>query len=192
MRVNQATVDLVKEFEGYRSEAYLAPEGNWTIGYGTTAAAGVGIVPRPGMTITQKEAETYLHLALEKFAKQIASGIKQPVNENEFGAFVSLAYNIGPGAFLKSSALSLFNDGKKDKAAQAFLLWNKATVKGVRKVLPGLDRRRRAEAALFARKPAKITPQAGHGVLLTGLAAVLATAVAAFFEDIRAALAALF
>jgi lysozyme len=145
MKINQATVELVKEFEGFRAKAYKCPAGIWTIGYGTTAAAGVGITPKEGMTITRSDAEGYLHGALEKFAAQIESDITAPINENEFGAFVSLAYNIGPGAFRKSSALRHFNAGDKAKAAAAILLWDKAGGK----VLRGLTRRREAERKLF-------------------------------------------
>lgn len=145
--MNKATIDLIKEFEGFRAKAYLDPVGILTIGYGTTAAAGVGIKPALGMTITEAEAERYLMAAVDKFAAQIAPKITRPINENEFGAFVSLAYNIGPGAFGKSSALRKFNAGDKQGAASAILLWNKAGGK----VLPGLARRREAERALFLR-----------------------------------------
>lgn len=145
MKINQATVELVKEFEGFKTTAYKCPAGIWTIGYGTTAAAGVGITPKEGMTISRKDAEGYLHGALEKFASQIEKDITAPINENEFGAFVSLAYNIGPGAFRKSSALRHFNAGDKAKAAAAILLWDKAGGK----VLRGLKRRREAERKLF-------------------------------------------
>lgn len=145
MKINQATIDLVKEFEGFRAKAYKCPAGVWTIGYGTTASAGVGITPKEGMTITEAEAERYLRAALDKFADQIAPLITAPTNENEFGAFLSVAYNIGPGAFKKSSALRLFNAGDKDGAAKALLLWNKAGGK----VLKGLTRRREAERKLF-------------------------------------------
>ena len=145
--IKKAAIDLIKEFEGFRAKAYLDPVGILTIGYGTTAAAGVGIIPRLGMTITEAEAERYLMAAVDKFAAQIAPKITAPINENEFGAFVSLAYNIGPSAFGKSSALRKFNAGDKSGAASAFLLWNKAGGK----VMQGLIRRRNAERALFMR-----------------------------------------
>lgn len=155
MNINRATVDLVKEFEGFRAEAYRCPAGVWTIGYGTTASAGVGIVPKAGMKISEKDAEGYLCATLEKFVAQIDGSITAPINENEFGAFVSLAYNIGAGAFKKSLALSAFNAGDKDKAANAILLWNKA--KG--KVLKGLTRRREAERKLFLTPVGSIRPK---------------------------------
>ena len=145
MNVNQAAVDLVKEFEGFRADAYKDAVGVLTIGYGTTAMAGVGIKPALGMKISKSDAEAYLQAALDKFANQIAPAITAPINENEFGAFVSLAYNIGPGAFKKSSALRLFNAGDKEGAAKAILMWNKAGGK----VLKGLTRRREAERKLF-------------------------------------------
>jgi lysozyme len=143
--INKATLDLVKEFEGLRLKAYKDAVGVLTIGYGTTAAAGLGIVPKAGMVITEAEAEGYLLKGLEKFASIIRPKITAPINDNEFGAFLSLAYNIGPGAFAKSSALKKFNAGDKAGAANAILLWNKAGGK----VLAGLTRRRGRERELF-------------------------------------------
>ena len=156
MNINKACVDLVKEYEGFEATAYKCPAGVWTIGYGTTAEAGVGIVPIEGMTITKAKAEGYLHATMDKFANAISMGITAPINENEFGAFVSLAYNIGPGAFSKSSALRYFNAGNKAKAADAILLWNKAD----KKVSNGLVRRRAAERALFLTPVGAVTQTA--------------------------------
>jgi len=152
MTANAATIDLIKEFEGFRSSTYKDAAGVLTIGYGTTAAASVGIIPAHGMTITEPEAAEYLHRAVDKFADQIKIAITQPCNENEFGAFVSLAYNIGPGAFRKSSVLRHFNNGDKAKAAASFEMWNKAGGK----VLAGLVRRRKAEKALFLRPAVRL------------------------------------
>lgn len=148
MSVSQATVDLIKKWEGFEPKAYfdtIAKPPIWTIGYGTTARAGVGIEPRAGMVITEQEAAGYLKKTIDKFANAIRPHITRPINDNEFGAFVSLAYNIGPSAFVKSSALRLFNEGKKQEAASAILLWNKAGGK----VVQGLINRRKEEHALF-------------------------------------------
>jgi len=143
--INDATIALVKEFEGLRLDAYKDSVGVPTIGFGTTAMAGVGVKPQLGMRITEAEAEMYLRRGLEKFAAQIQPLITAPINENEFGAFLLLAYNIGPGAFAKSTALRQFNAGNKLRAADAILLFDKAGGK----VLKGLQRRRSAEKALF-------------------------------------------
>jgi lysozyme len=149
MKVNQATVDLVKKWEGFKAEAYLCPANVWTIGYGTTTRAGVGLTVTRGMKITKEEAEHYLQKGLNAFAEQIRPHIAAPINDNEFGAFVSLAYNIGPSAFIKSSALRHFNAGDKKKTAAAIKLWNKARVKGELQVMQGLNNRREDEVKLF-------------------------------------------
>lgn len=150
MRINQATVDLVKRWEGFKAKAYLCPAGVLTVGYGTTNRAGL-----PGVTITrdtvvsEDQAEEWLRIGLEKFAAKIRPAITAPINENEFGAFLSLAYNIGPSAFRGSSALRHFNAGDKAAAAGAIKLWNKATVNGKRQVMRGLVNRREDEVRLF-------------------------------------------
>jgi lysozyme len=164
MKVNAATVDLVKKWEGFKPEAYRCPAGKWTIGYGVTAAAGIGVDPKPGDRVTQAEAEWQLQKALEKFAAQIRPGIGVPINENEFGAFVSLAYNIGATAFLKSSALRHFNAGDKAKAAASIKLWNKARVDGKLTVLRGLENRREDEVRLFQTPVIESAPVSGSGL----------------------------
>lgn len=165
MNVNQATIDLIKHFEGFEAEAYVDPVGVWTIGYGTTAAAGVGIKPYAGLKITEAQAEKYLTRAVEKFAAAIRPHIKRPINDNQFGAFVSLAYNIGPGAFVGSTALRRFNEGDPDGAALAMQWWNKGTVNGKKTVLRGLVRRREAEAKLFHMPPGATEPPAPEPLL---------------------------
>lgn len=145
---------LVKEFEGLRLTAYKDPVGIWTIGYGTTAAAGVGITPKAGMKITEAQASTYLEKALTKFWTQIEPSLKIRPNEYQADAMLSLAYNIGPGAFKKSTLLRKWNAGDVGGAAAQFLVWNKAGGK----VLTGLTRRRAAERELFLR-PAATQPK---------------------------------
>ena len=174
---NQATIDLIKRWEGFRAEAYLDAVGVWTIGYGTTAAAGVGIKPRAGMRVTEADAEHYLAEAVKKFEAQIRPYITAPVNANEFGAFTSLAYNIGPGAFRRSTALKRFNAGDKAGAAEAMLWFNKA---GGR-VLRGLERRRADEVALFKTPPFHYPDDPGVEPL-TGFWATLLAAITAIFR----------
>ena len=174
MKINKATVELVKKWEGYKPEAYLCPANVWTIGYGTTSRAGIGVNVKPGMKTTQAEAEDWLRLGLEKFGQQIKQGIIADINENEFGAFVSLAYNIGPSAFRNSSALRHFNNGDKAKAAEAIKLWNKATVNGKRQVLRGLVNRREDEVKLFLTKPKKPRTTAAQSTTIQASATQIA------------------
>ena len=145
MQLTQRGLDLIKAHEGLRLEAYRDPVGVWTIGYGTTSRAGIGVAVSQGMVVTESQAEGYLRRALLKFADQIKPGFKRPPNDNQYSAMLSLAYNIGPGAFLRSTALKRFNAGDFKGAAEALQWFNKAGGK----VWNGLVRRRAEEAELF-------------------------------------------
>jgi lysozyme len=152
MKVSKAGLEIIKAHEGLRLTAYRCPAGVWTIGYGITSGAGVGKVAQ-GMKITQAEAEEMLKSALAIYEQGVIKAIKRQPTQAQFDAMLSLAYNIGVGAFSRSSVVRHFNAGDIQKAADAFRLWNK----GGGKVLPGLVRRRKEERDLFlsASAPAK-------------------------------------
>ena len=175
--INAAGLALVKRWEGFKAKAYQDSVGVWTIGYGTTARAGLGISPKPGMVISEAEAAEYLRKGLEKFGQQIRPYITAPINENEWAAFLSLAYNIGPGAFRTSTALRRFNAGDKKGAAEALQWFDKAGGRTLR----GLQNRRKEEADLFLTPPPRTfapTPDVGHvsGGLIVAIVAIVAGA----------------
>lgn len=144
MMINQAGMDLIKRWEGCRLKAYKDVAGVWTVGYGLTSRAGF-IDVGPDTTLTQEEADWYLEQVVNDFASKIQPAITAPINENQFAAFVSLAYNIGVGAFKQSSALRRFNAGEIDLVPKAIRMWKKAGGKTVQ----GLVNRREAEVQLF-------------------------------------------
>jgi len=145
MKLNQKGIELIKSFEGLRLEAYRCSAGVWTIGYGTTKYHD-GRSVKPGDKITSEQAEILFKDDLSKFSRGVIDLIKSPMLENPFSALVSLAYNIGLGAFGKSTLLKMLNEGKEYEAvAPQFLRWNKAGGK----VINGLTRRREAEMNLF-------------------------------------------
>lgn len=153
----EASLPLIKRWEGFRAEAYPDPGTGgepWTIGYGTTARAGVGISPRPGLKISREDADMYLRRAVDKFAADLARHVKRKPGINQGGAMISLAYNIGPSAFVGSSALRRFNAGDDQGAADAFLLWNKSGGK----VMQGLKNRRAEERIVFMTPDKKPEP----------------------------------
>lgn len=159
MKINQATIDLIKSFEGCRLDAYADIVGVWTIGYGLTAGALEGVVVSRGMVITQAQADAYLAAVLEKFGESILRKMTRKPTDNQFGAMLSLAYNIGVGAFIKSTCLKRFNAGDMEGAAEALTWFNKAGGKVVR----GLVRRREAERDLFlsgVAEPVAVKPDA--------------------------------
>jgi len=193
MKINNSTVDLVKRWEGFKAKAYICPVGVLTVGYGTTNLAGIpGVNITRTTVVTEAQAEDWLIKGLEQFAKQIRPFIKAPINENEFGAFLSLAYNIGPSAFINSSALRFFNAGDKKQASERIKLWNKGTIKDKKVVLQGLVNRREDEVKLFntpAKAEGRTSPAqsttvqasttqmlAGGGTILTGIGILDGTA----------------
>lgn len=139
MKTNQKGVATLIEFEGFRSEAYLCPAGVWTIGFGFTKDV------KQGDKMTRSEAATRLKVELVEYEQGVLNACTTPPNENEFSAMVCFAFNVGVAGFRKSSVLKSHNRGDKQAAARAFGLWNKAGGK----TLPGLTRRRMAEAALY-------------------------------------------
>ena len=166
-KVNQDTINLVKHFEGIHDgdlsaiglQPKMCPSGVWTVGYGhaLTDQSGHFLRGQSGEEeayrqygyLTEQGAEALLEQDLNEFSHDVERLLQAPAMSNEFGAMVSLAYNIGINSFAKSSVLRNFNAYHKLLAADAFLLWNKATVNGKRVILPGLVRRRQAERLLF-------------------------------------------
>jgi lysozyme len=138
-RINKAGLDLIKSFEGLALKAYLCPARVWTIGYGSTGAH-----VKPGMVITEAEAERLLREDLMRFEDAVAKAAPD-ATDNQFAAMVSLAFNIGEAGLRKSTVLRKHLAGDHLGAASAFAMWNK----GGGKVLPGLTRRRAAEAQLY-------------------------------------------
>lgn len=142
--INQASIDLIKEFEGFRALAYICPAGVPTIGYGNTYYDS-GQKVKIGDTISKEYAEKLLLVTLQSFADTVRKTVKVPLTDNQFGALVSLCFNIGTGAFQNSTLVKLLNQKKYAESAQQFVRWNK----GGGKVLPGLTRRRERERELF-------------------------------------------
>jgi lysozyme len=137
-------VEIVARFEGFRDRAYLCPAGVWTIGYGATRWRN-GMAVREGDTIDEDAARRLLARDLADAADAVARLVRVPLTDPQFAALISLTYNIGRGAFARSTMLTHINAGRLAEAAAEFPRWNQA---GGR-VLPGLVRRRAEEMRLF-------------------------------------------
>nr|WP_042675308.1 lysozyme [Methylobacterium sp. B34] len=142
-KINAAGLAIVKEFEGLRLDAYPDPGTGgdpWTVGYGHT-----GPEVRRGLKITKAQADEYLKKDLEKFERHVAQMVQVEITDNMFSALVSLCYNIGPGNLGKSTLIRSLNVEDFNRAQAEFSKWNRAAGR----VMPGLTRRREAEAKLF-------------------------------------------
>ncbi|MFQ5563851.1 MAG: lysozyme [Parvularculaceae bacterium] len=158
MKISDNGLSLIKRFEGKVLEAYQDIAGIWTIGYGHT-----GSDVKPGMRISDEEADALLRHDVKEHADAVSRSVKVPLNQNEFDALVSFVYNIGGSQFRKSTALKRLNSENRLGAADALTWWNKATIGGVLREVAGLIRRRAAERALFlepANPPIVTEPEA--------------------------------
>lgn len=137
--INRAGLDIVKQFEGLRLKAYICPAGKLTIGYGST-----GPHVKPGMVITQNQADELLRSDLRRFEDKVAE-LAPTSTDNQFSAMVSFAFNVGNNAFEESTLLRQHRAGRYTLAAMQFDRWTH----GGGRVLPGLVKRRAAERKLY-------------------------------------------
>lgn len=157
-------VEIIKSFEGILDgnpttvnlDPYLCPAKYWTIGWGHVVLDAYGkqikgqenkekaytIYPNG---ITMVEAEILLLDDVRKFSAGVEKLVDVPISNTQFCALVSFSFNIGLGAFKKSTLLTVLNQKEYEKVAPWFMKWNKSGGK----VLAGLTRRRKAEKDLW-------------------------------------------
>jgi len=141
-----SALNIIKKFEGLELTAYPDTGNIWTIGYGNTINKDTGQAIKQGDKIDLATAERWLKMDVAEREKKIKALIKVPVTANMMAAMTSLVYNIGTGAFSKSTLLRLLNSGSDKKlVADQFLRWNKVQGKEVK----GLTNRRNLERDLF-------------------------------------------
>jgi len=160
---------LMHQYEGCRNRPYLCPAHIWTIGYGHVLyqeQIKLPIMRPPGKTRedvpmirsefplkpednrvwSKQEIDDLFADDVGDFERSVLRLVPSSVGrQGSFDALVSFAFNVGAGNLQRSSIRIRANRGKWEAAADAFLMWNKAGGK----VLPGLDKRRKAERALF-------------------------------------------
>jgi type VI secretion system secreted protein VgrG len=155
LKINAEGLKLVRKSEGFYSKPYLDPVKIPTIGYGTIQYPNGRAVTMKDPPITEAQAEEYLRHEVKEKEAAVRKMVKVPLNENQFSALTSFAYNGGTGALQDSTLLKKLNAGDYDGAAGEFGKWNKGTVKNPktgkkeRVVLKGLTTRRAAERKLF-------------------------------------------
>jgi len=149
MIASKNCINLIKLFEGYKAMSYLCPASVVTIGWGSTMYTD-GRKIKLGDTINEQQAEEMLMWELKN--KSIAlHGLN--LNQNQFDSCLSFIYNIGIGAFTKSTLRKKIVANPNDPTIKdEFMRWNKATVGSKLIELKGLTRRRTAEAELYFKK----------------------------------------
>lgn len=136
-------VYFLAQREGCRLTAYQDRKGVWTIGWGETLNVS------SGDTWTQVQADTTFCTRLTDFTRRVKNLLIVKPSEKQLAALVSLAYNIGVGAFSTSTALKCHNRGDFLAAANAIELFDKVTINGVKVRDQGLVNRRVLEKAMY-------------------------------------------
>lgn len=136
LSLSAATLVGIALHEGYRDAAYMpTPNDVPTIGFGTTEGV------KMGDRITAERALVRLLADATKFEQAVKRCAPVPMYGYEFQAYVSLTYNIGAGAFCRSTLVRKLNAGDYEGACREILKWDKQAGK----TLPGLTKRRQAE-----------------------------------------------
>lgn len=139
MNISDAGLQIIRNFEGFSPNPYK-DAGGWSIGYGHYMGA------KPTMqSVTKDQAENLLVSDTGKAVNAITKFVKVPLTQNQFDALVSFTYNVGVGAFLGSTLLTLLNRGDYTGASAQFSRWNKSQGK----VNATLTARRASEQTLF-------------------------------------------
>ena len=139
-------VELIKKYEGFRSKPYKCEAGVATIGYGATYYPNGQKVKLTDPAIDEKHASLLLEAMLNPYEKAVDSYCRDDINQNQFDALVSFAYNLGNSALKSSTLLKKANANPNDKTIRnEFLKWVNADGKR----LKGLVIRRTDEADLY-------------------------------------------
>jgi lysozyme len=151
MKLNNQGITLIKNFEGLRLNAYRDVAGVWTIGYGSTRYHDDKTIKPGDKLIGETQASALLTNTLSRYIDAVNRLVKVALNQNQFNAIVSFAYNEGTSALERSTLLKKLNQLNYAGAADQFLLWDKITdpTTGKKVRCKPLANRRKQERELF-------------------------------------------
>lgn len=144
--ISQAGLTLIQHFEGYMPFPYDDAVGIKTVGFGHVILPG----ERFTYPLLPEQANDLLKKDAGKAGKGVNRKIRVPLRQGQFDGLTSFTFNLGEAALGGSTLLKRVNARRHAEVPAEFMKWNKARVRGVLTPLPGLTRRREAEAALYA------------------------------------------
>jgi lysozyme len=156
MNVSDKAVEMIQHHEGIQYRPYRCPARLWTVGVGHVLYPEQGKLPidqRDGFALrpeddrqfTKDEVDGILRRDLQRFERGVEQLISVALTQGQFDACVSFAFNVGLGTLQRSTFRQKVIRGEKDAAIASLLQYCKAGGK----VLKGLEKRRKDEAALF-------------------------------------------
>jgi lysozyme len=141
LSIKKDIVKLIKEFEGFKAEAYICPSGFRTIGYGHVLAANDKI-----NSIDEDKAELLLYQDIAKAQASVIRNINVEITTGQFDALTSFTFNLGAAALQRSALRLKVNRGEHEQVPKEFMRW----VYACGRILPGLVRRRKEESYLYS------------------------------------------
>ena len=148
MKASKQCLEMLAHHEGVRTKPYRCPAGLWTVGVGHLIGDGLTLPDSWNRTFSLEEVYAILASDVRKFELGVERYINIELTQNQFDALISFAFNLGLGTLQRSTLRAKLNRGDKEGAIESLLKYNKAGGK----VLKGLDKRRKDEAALFMSK----------------------------------------
>ena len=145
MKTSQRGLELIKTYEGVRYKPYRDCVGLYTVGVGHLIGDGTVLPDSWNRTFTIGEVNELLASDVRKFELGVARYVNVELSQNQFDAIIDFCFNLGLGAFQRSSVRQAINRRDKASVVRNLLRYNKAGGK----VVPQLDQRRKAEAQLF-------------------------------------------
>lgn len=139
MEFSAAGYDVIKRFEGFSPSPYRDAQG-WSIGYGHFILPGENL-----SWVDQAQAEDLLRKDAARAVDTVNNLVDVPLSQNQFDALVSFTFNVGSGAFGRSTLLRLLNAGDYTAASEQFARWNRSQGE----VIAALTTRRFKERDLF-------------------------------------------
>lgn len=148
MKISENGIKFIANWEGKRNSQYPDAVGLPTIGIGHLIKKGE-VFPK---VMTDQQVYDLFRKDIVGYENAVNKSVKVAINQNQFDALVSLAFNIGIGGFQSSSVLRNLNAKNFTEASNSFLKWNKGTVNGKLIEILGLTNRRKTERDLFNKK----------------------------------------
>lgn len=146
IKIGKKGLEVIKGFEGFRGKPYLCSAGVPTIGWGSTRYTNGTKVKLTDPAITEEQANVLFLETLKQYELAVDAFCRDDINQNQFDALVSFAYNLGVNALKTSTLLKKVNKNPSDETIRdEFMKWNRAAGKP----LKGLTRRRKYEADIY-------------------------------------------
>jgi len=146
VKIDNAGIELITQWEGLKLKPYLCSAGVPTIGYGSTRYEDGTKVKLTDKDITKERAIELFKNTIKTYEREVDAYCRDDINQNQFNALVSFAYNLGCNALKNSTLLKKVNNNPSDVSIKnEFMKW----IYVGKKPLKGLVNRRTAEVKMY-------------------------------------------